>query len=204
MNTCSTSSRSHIRPIASPTRPRPTMATVCPGPPPDVDARHLTEVILGALGRRMLGSSATDVGEPAVDIARAPAEVGAGRDTKSAHSLCEIAKPNRSLSFCGPNFAKISWVGKPGGRAITHHATEVYRLVAPVGVQVIDQHRARPGVVRSKRGRTRVRFLCSVEEREKQKISRTRSAEEGFSNCRRGSIELSRRRGGVGGASKVI
>ena len=170
------SSRSHIRPMASPTRPRPMMATVCPGPPPDVDARHLTEVILGALGRRMLGSSATDVGEPAVDIARAPAGRRGARRPKVPTQLCEIAsKPNRSLSFCGPNFAKISPVGKPGGRAITHHATEVYRLVAPVGVQVIDQHRVRPGVVRSKRGRTRVHFLCSVEEREKQKISRTRT-----------------------------
>ena len=101
------SSRSHIRPMASPTRPRPMMATVCPGPPPDVDARHLTEVILGALGRRMLGSSATDVGEPAVDIARAPAGRRGARRPKVPTQQCEIAsKPNRSLSFCGPNFEK--------------------------------------------------------------------------------------------------
>ena len=200
------SSRSHIRPMASPTRPRPTMATVCPGPPPDVDARHLTEVILGALGRRMLGSSATDVGEPAVDIARAPAGRRGARRPKVPTQYSEIAsKPNRSLSFCGPNFAKIGRVGKP--RRTRHYAPRD-RGLSPRRSGRSPGHRPAPSEARcgSIQAREDARTLPLLGRRagKTEDLSHAQCAEEGFSNCRRGSVELSRRRGGVGGASKVI
>ena len=133
--------------------------------------------------------------------------VDAGRDAPKCPLSCVsiASKPNRSLSFCGPNFAKISPVGKP--RRTRHYAPRD-RGLSPRRSGRSPGHRPAPSEAwcGSIQAREDARTLPLLGRRagKTEDLSHAQCAEEGFSNCRRGSIELSRRRGGVGGASKVI
>ena len=157
---CRTPRDSHILPIVVPTLPRPTMVTVS-APEDDASARHLAGDILDTLRPRHDRPTATRAGEPAADIGRARA-CGPRKSRKGAHpssSVTHSCGSGRPIAPLAPKMRpEFQPVTKPRLGASNTSATEGHRPVAPCGVQVIDQHRARLGVVRSKRGRTRARL----------------------------------------------